>query len=68
LYAKLGSIYSYGSGKRIQTQNIDTIINSIQDNYSNQKIFLLQELVICDTIKDLETFSKKNRNKVEREK
>ncbi len=68
LYAKVGAIYSYGSGKRIQTQNIDTIMETIMTSYDGQKIFLLQELHVCDEAKELDTFVKKNRNKVEKEK
>ncbi len=68
LYAKVWAIYSYGSGKRIKTQNIDTIMETIMSSYDSQKIFLIQELHICDEPKELDAFVKKNRNKVEKEK
>lgn len=68
LYAKVWSIYSYGSGKPIKTQNVETILENISKTYMGQKIFLLQELVICDEHKELDLFVKKNRNKVEKEK
>jgi excinuclease ABC subunit A len=68
LYSKIGSIYSYGSGKQIKTQNIDQIIHNITDKYISQKVFLLQEIYTCDEAKELEMFVKKNRNKVEKEK
>lgn len=68
LYAKVWSIYSYGSGKPIKTQNVETILSHIAEHYMGQKIFLLQELVMCEDHKELDTFVKKNRNKVEKEK
>lgn len=68
LYAKVGAIYSYGSGKRIKTQNIDTIMHTIMTSYEGQKVFLVQELYLCDEAKELDSFVKKNRNKVEKEK
>lgn len=68
LYAKVWSIYSYGSWKQIKTKNIDQIIDHIDHNYSNEKIFLLQENNTYDDQKELELFTKKNRNKVEKEK
>jgi len=68
LYAKIWSIYSYGSGKQIKTQNIDQIITAITEHYMSQKIFLLQEIYTCDENKELEMFVKKNRTKVEKEK
>ncbi len=68
LYAKIWSIYSYGSGKQIKTQNIDQIITTITEKYISQKVFLLQEIYTCDENKELEMFVKKNRSKVEKEK
>ena len=68
LYAKVWSIYSYGSWKQIKTQNIDQIIEAIAHQYMSQKVFLLQEIYTCDEYKELEMFVKKNRNKVEKEK
>ncbi len=68
LYAKVGEIYSYGSGRRIQTKNIDTIMNEIKVDYNTKKIFLLQESATCKTTDELTKFVKKNRNKVEKEK
>lgn len=68
LFSKVGSLYSYGSGKPIKTQNVETIVDSIKHNYSDKKVFLLHELVVCDEKKELETFTRKNRNRVEKEK
>lgn len=68
LYAKIGSIYSYGSGKQIKTQTVDQIVDTIAQHYMSQKVFLIQELYTCDEKKELDTFVKKNRNKVEKEK
>lgn len=68
LYAKAGELYSYGSGKPIQTQNIETITASIHKKYNQQKVFLLHQLKKHENAKELATFTKKNRNKVEKEK
>lgn len=68
LFSKVGSLYSYGSWKPIKTQNVETIVNNIKNNYSDKKVFLLHELVVCDEKKELETFTRKNRNRVEKEK
>lgn len=68
LFAKVWSLYSYGSWKPIKTQNIDNIIHNIQQKYFDQKVFLLHELSICKEKKELELFTKKNRKKVEKEK
>ncbi len=68
LYSKVGSLYSYGSGKPIKTQNVETIVDTIKNNYSDKKVFLLHELVVCDEKKELEAFTRKNRNRVEKEK
>lgn len=68
LFSKIGSLYSYGSGKPIKTQNVETIVDTIKNKYSDKKVFLLHELVVCDEKKELESFTKKNRNRVEKEK
>jgi excinuclease ABC subunit A len=34
MYAKLGDIYSFGSGKRIKPQSIDQIVDSLKAAYS----------------------------------
>jgi len=68
LYAKLGSIYSYWSGKEIKSKNLETIMSEITASYMDKKIFLIQELSICDEKKELDTFVKKNRNKVEKDR
>ncbi len=68
LYAKVWSIYSYWSGKKIKSKNIDDIITQIDKDYNGQKVFLLQEIETYNDQKTLEQFVKKNRNKVEKEK
>lgn len=68
LFAKVWSLYSYGSGKAIKTKNIDMIIDEIKKEYGQQKVFLIQELTTCEDKKALETFAKKNRNRVEKDK
>ncbi len=68
LFAKLGDMYSYESGKRIQAQTIDHMMKSIVTDYQAQKIFLLQQVIAFDEQSDFERFVKKNRNRVERGK
>lgn len=44
------------------------IIDEIKKEYGQQKVFLIQELTTCEDKKALETFAKKNRNRVEKDK
>ncbi len=68
LFAKVGSLYSYGSWKEIKAQNIDNILHTITNNYLDKKVFLIHELVACEDAKSLAQFTKKNRARVEKEK
>ncbi len=68
LYAKLGDSYCYNCGKEIKPQTIEQVMNEIQTNYMNQKIYLLQESGKFEKKEDLMEFVKKNRNKVEKGK
>lgn len=68
LFAKLWDTYCYSCGKIIKPQTIDQIMKSIEDDYGNQKIYLLQESGMLETKEDLNEFVKKNRNKVEKGK
>ena len=43
MYAKLGDIYSYGSGKMIRPQSIDQIVDEIKHKYTGKKVYLVQE-------------------------
>jgi hypothetical protein len=43
-------------------------MKSIQNDYGDQKIYLLQESGMLETKEDLNEFVKKNRNKVEKGK
>lgn len=68
LFAKLGDMYSYASGERIQAQMIDHMMDAIKADYSEQKIHLLQSVTSFSTKNDFDRFVKKNRNRVERGK
>lgn len=68
LFAKLGDSYCYSCGKIIQPQTVEQIMKEIQDEYMDQKIFMLQESGILEAKEDLNEFVKKNRNKVEKGK
>lgn len=65
MYAKLGDIYSYGSGKIIKPQSIDQIVDQIKHSYLNKKIYLVQEAGKFDDEMSFLKFVKKNRTKVE---
>ncbi len=68
LFAKIGTPYSYGSGKAIKAQTVEQIIQEIKDVYADKKIYLLKEAGKYKEQKDFDTFVKKNRNRVEKEK
>lgn len=68
LFAKVGDLYCYNCGERIQTQNIDNIIDQIYDTYVDEKVFLIQHVKNFDTIDEFDKFVKKNRNQVEKGK
>ncbi|MCX6822733.1 MAG: hypothetical protein NTX91_01895 [candidate division SR1 bacterium] len=68
LFAKLGDTYCYSCGKIIKPQTIEQIMKSIEDDYGDQKIYLLQESGMLESKEDLNEFVKKNRNKVEKGK
>jgi excinuclease ABC subunit A len=65
LYAKLGDIYSYGSGKPIKAQSIDQIIADMRQYYLGHKVFIVQQAGTYDNGSDFMTFVTKNRKKVE---
>ncbi|USN57049.1 MAG: hypothetical protein H6766_00855 [Candidatus Peribacteria bacterium] len=68
LFAKVGDLYCYNCGERIQTQNIDNIIDQIYDTYVDEKVFLIQHVKNFDTVDEFDKFVKKNRNQVEKGK
>lgn len=68
LFAKLGDSYCRSCGRQIKPETVDNIMNEINKNYMDQKIFLLQETNVFQDKEDLLTFVKKNRNKVEKGK
>jgi|GEM_PF-545267 len=65
MYAKLGDIYSYGSGKMIKPQSIDQIVDEIKHRYTGKKVYLVQEAGKFDDEMSFLKFVKKNRTKVE---
>ncbi|HMT01181.1 MAG TPA: hypothetical protein PKC14_02550, partial [Candidatus Absconditabacterales bacterium] len=65
LFAKLGDIYSYGSGKPIKAQTIDQIIDDMKHLYLGKKIYLVQLVGHFDDSREFLKFVKKNRMKVE---
>lgn len=68
LFAKIWTPYSYWSWKPIKAQNIDKIMETIKTLYSNQKIFLLKEAGSYKDQATFDSFIKKNRHRVEKEK
>lgn len=65
LFAKVGDIYSYGSGKIMKSQTIDQIVDDIKHEYMAQKVYLVQEAGKYDDGREFLKFVKKNRTKVE---
>ena len=65
MYAKLGDIYSYGSGKMIKPQGIDEITKRLKEQYFGQKVYLVQEAGKYEDEREFLKFVKKNRLKVE---
>lgn len=65
MYAKLGDIYSYGSGKLIKPQSIDQIVDDIKHRYLGKKVYLVQEAGKFDDELTFLKFVKRNRTKVE---
>lgn len=68
LFAKLGEPYCYSCHKEIRPQTIEQIITEIQNDFTNKKIYLLQESGSFETKTELAEFVKKNRNRVEKGK
>ena len=65
MFAKLGQIYCYNCWERIKPKSSDQIIDSIQENFLNQKVYILEDI---NTFKDQEAFDKffkKNQKKVD---
>lgn len=65
MFAKLGDIYSYGSGKIIKSQTVDQIVDEIKHLYNGKKIYLVQEAWSYQEAREFLKFVKKNRLKVE---
>lgn len=66
LFAKLWEPYCYSCHKEIKPQTIEQIITEIQKEFTNKKIYLLQESWSFETKTQLSEFVKKNRNRVEK--
>lgn len=66
LFAKLWDTYCYSCWSLIQPQNTDQILQEIQKKYSDQKIYLIKETWNIKNANELNEFTKKNRNKVEK--
>ncbi|MCF7834995.1 excinuclease ABC subunit UvrA [Candidatus Gracilibacteria bacterium] len=66
LFAKLGDTFCYSCGNQIKPQTVDQILKTIQDNFSDQKIYIIKESGKISQKTDLADFVKKNRKKVEK--
>jgi len=66
LFAKMGDVYCYGSGKSIKAQTIDQIITEIYQQFSDQKIYILKELGTIVEKQKLEKFARKNQKLVDK--
>lgn len=66
LFAKMGDVYCYGSGKPIKAQSVDQIIEQIKEQFAGQKVYILKELGTIVEKAKLEKFSKKNQKQVDK--
>lgn len=66
LFAKLWDTFCYKCWKQIKPQNIDQILENIEKNFSEQKIYLIKEYSKISQQSELLDFVKKNRKKVEK--
>ena len=66
LFAKMGDVYCYGSGKPIKAQSIDQIIEQIKEQFSGQKVYILKELGTIVEKAKLEKFARKNQKQVDK--
>ena len=66
LFAKLGDLYCYASGKQIKPQTIEQIMDNIYDNYAGQKIYLIKELGTIKEKDKLTKFVRKNTKQVDK--
>lgn len=67
-FSKLGDMYSYASGEKIEAQTVETIMSTIKKEYADEKVYLLQQIRDFDDKEYFDEFVKKNRSKVERGK
>ena len=68
LFAKVWSIYSYGTGFPIKAQTVEHIIDDIKHHFLNKKVYLVQESGTFKESATFEKFVKQNRKRVEKEK
>lgn len=66
LFAKLWDTFCYSCWNQIKPQTVDQILKTIQDNFSDQKIYIIKESWKISQKTDLADFVKKNRKKVEK--
>lgn len=66
LFAKLWKPYCYNCKQEIKPQNNEQIIEEIQKDFADKKIYLLQESGSLKSKTELAEFVKKNRNRVEK--
>lgn len=66
LFAKLGDSYCRNCGQQIKPQTVDQILHTLQEQYADQRIYLLKESSSLSNKSDLLKFVKSNRQKVEK--
>lgn len=66
LYAKVGDAYCYNCGLPIRAQSVEGIMEQIYAKYTDEKIYILQEIGNYDTLKEFQKFIKRNRTRMDR--
>ena len=66
LFAKMGDVYCYGSGKAIKAQTVDQIITQIKEQFAGQKVYILKELGTIVEKAKLEKFARRNQKHVDK--
>lgn len=66
LFAKVGDSYCWSCGSQIKPQTVDQILQTMKEQYTNQRVYLLKESGEYSTKSDLLKFVKTNKQKVEK--
>ncbi len=66
MFAKLGHAYCYSCGDPIKAQSVESIMDSITKQFSEDKVYIISELGIHTDATSFLKFVKKNRSKMDK--